>query len=95
MNLTAIGAFRSVRRLVRRGAFDCGDVLEHCSDYADDALPRRQSARFEAHLLDCPDCMEFVRSFIAMVRTLSGLPRRTPGQSLKDRVLARIAAESR
>ena len=95
MNLAAIKVLRSVRRLVRRGGFDCGDVLEHCSDYVDNLLPRRKSVRFQAHLLDCPDCTEFVRSFIATVRALSGLPRHSPGQALKDRVRARIAAESR
>ncbi len=81
-----------LRRLFGKPGFDCNDVMENCSDYADGELAPKTRAKFDAHLLDCPDCPEFVRSFLATLNALRNLPRLTPAPSLKDRIRSQIAS---
>jgi anti-sigma factor RsiW len=38
----------------------CNELVELVTDYFDGALPAAQRARFDAHLTECPDCIEYV-----------------------------------
>lgn len=46
--------------LFRRRAVVCREAVELVTDYLEDALPRRDRARFEAHLAQCPHCREYL-----------------------------------
>ena len=43
----------------------CREAVELVTDYLDGALSRRDRARFEAHLADCPACGQY----LAQIRT--------------------------
>jgi anti-sigma factor RsiW len=38
----------------------CRQAVALVTDYLDDALPRRQRRRFEAHLRNCPNCSQYL-----------------------------------
>jgi anti-sigma factor RsiW len=38
----------------------CKELVELVTDYLEDALPTDDRARFEAHLAECPWCVEYV-----------------------------------
>jgi len=44
-------------------ALDCNELVELVTAYLEDALPAGERARFEAHLTECPDCVEYVAQF--------------------------------
>ena len=46
--------------LFRRRAVVCRQAVELVTDYLEDALSRRDRARFEAHLDQCPHCREYL-----------------------------------
>ena len=46
--------------LSRRRAVVCREAVELVTDYLEDALPRRDRERFEAHLAECPHCREYL-----------------------------------
>jgi anti-sigma factor RsiW len=38
----------------------CKELVELVTHYLEDALPARDRARFDAHLAECPWCVEYV-----------------------------------
>jgi anti-sigma factor RsiW len=38
----------------------CNELVELVTAYLEGALPARERARFDAHLAECPDCVEYV-----------------------------------
>jgi anti-sigma factor RsiW len=38
----------------------CKELVELVTDYLEDALPTDDRARFDAHLAECPWCVEYV-----------------------------------
>lgn len=38
----------------------CRQAVALVTEYLDDALPRRQRRRFEAHLRKCPNCSQYL-----------------------------------
>jgi anti-sigma factor RsiW len=38
----------------------CNELVELVTDYLESALPPAERARFDAHLTECPDCVEYV-----------------------------------
>ena len=46
--------------LFRRRAVVCKQAVELVTDYLEDALSRRDRARFEAHVDQCPHCREYL-----------------------------------
>jgi anti-sigma factor RsiW len=38
----------------------CNELVELVTDYVEDALAANERARFDAHLTECPDCVEYV-----------------------------------
>jgi anti-sigma factor RsiW len=38
----------------------CNELVELVTDYFEGTLPARERDRFDAHLLECPDCVEYV-----------------------------------
>jgi anti-sigma factor RsiW len=46
----------------------CQEMVELITDYLEDALPRSQRRRFEAHLAGCEHCAEYLDQMRATVR---------------------------
>ena len=46
---------------------ECLAVFEHLSDYIDGELDARDCAHLEAHMSDCPPCIDFLRSLRASI----------------------------
>jgi len=49
-----------MRMLPVRGPLACQEMVELITDYLEDALPRAQRRRFEAHLAGCEHCSEYL-----------------------------------
>ena len=41
----------------------CNELVELVTAYVEGALPAGERARFDAHLAECPDCVEYVAQF--------------------------------
>ena len=61
--------------LRRRRAIVCKEAVALVTDYLEGALARRDRARFEAHVADCPHCAEH---FAQMRATIAVLGRVEP-----------------
>ena len=48
----------------------CRKAVDLFTDYLEDALPVRDRARFEAHLVGCPHCAEYLRQMRATIDAL-------------------------
>ncbi len=46
----------------------CRELVEFLDDYLAGDLPAGSRAAFEAHLVDCPDCVVYVRTYRDAVR---------------------------
>ena len=56
---------------------DCQELVELVTDYLEDALPAEERARFDAHLVPCDGC----RNYLEQIRTTIELTGRlTPEQ---------------
>ncbi len=38
----------------------CNELVELVTEYLEGTLPARERARFDTHLTECPDCVEYV-----------------------------------
>lgn len=50
----------------------CQQAVELVTDYLEDALPRAERRRFEAHLAGCPHCTEYLAQMRETIR-LAGI----------------------
>ena len=53
--------------MFRRRVLMCRQAVEMVTDYLEGALSRRDHARLEAHLADCPHCTEYLEQVRATV----------------------------
>lgn len=51
----------------------CREAVEIVTDYLEGRLSRRDRRRFEAHLLGCDGCEEYVRQIQATIRILGSV----------------------
>lgn len=58
------------RRLVR-----CQEFVELVTEYADNALPVETRRAFEAHLIECAGCAEYLKQMGSTVEVLGSLSR--------------------
>jgi len=58
-------------RLRPRHGLVCRQAVELVTDYLEGALSQTQRRRFEAHLIRCPDCPEYLAQMRAVI-TLAG-----------------------
>jgi anti-sigma factor RsiW len=59
----------------------CKELVELVTAYVEGALPAGERARFDAHLTECPDCVEYVAQFrrtIAAIGLAAPELERTP-----------------
>ncbi len=51
-----------------RSPLVCQEMVELITDYLEDALPRSQRRRFEAHLAGCEHCSEYLEQMRVTIR---------------------------
>jgi anti-sigma factor RsiW len=51
-----------------RDGLVCQEMVELITDYLEDALPRSQRRRFEAHIAGCEHCTEYLEQMRATIR---------------------------
>jgi len=51
-----------------RGELVCQEMVELITDYLEDALPRSQRRRFEAHIAGCEHCHEYLDQMRTTIR---------------------------
>jgi anti-sigma factor RsiW len=60
----------------------CNELVELVTDYVEGALAPNERARFDAHLTECPDCVEYVaqmhRTILAVGLASTELERTPP-----------------
>lgn len=54
----------------RSASVVCRQAVELVTDYLEGGLSRRERARFEAHLKDCPHCSAYLEQMRATIATL-------------------------
>lgn len=67
---------------LRRRSVVCRQAVELVTDYLEGALSRRDRARFEAHLAECPHC----REYLAQIRVTIAAMGRVEAESLEPEV---------
>ncbi len=53
---------------------DCNELVELVTAYLDDSLELEDRARFDAHLLECDGCENYLQQFRATVSTVGKVP---------------------
>lgn len=66
----------------------CRELVELVTDYLDDALPPAQRAAVEAHLDECPDCVEYLEQF----RTVIAATGTVAQENLPAEALGRLSS---
>ena len=53
---------------------DCNELVELVTAYLDGSLDLEDRARFDAHLLECDGCENYLQQFLATVSTVGKIP---------------------
>ena len=75
----------------------CKELVEIITDYLEGTLPERDRARFDAHILTCPPCREYVAEMNATLRLTGRLTVESISSGARDdllRALRRMEASS-
>jgi anti-sigma factor RsiW len=62
----------------------CRQAVALVTDYLDDALPRRQRRRFEAHLRGCPNCSRYLEQIRLTIDTVGHVEPERLDPEVKD-----------
>ena len=65
----------------------CQELVEVITDYLEGTLPELDRARFEAHLLSCPGCHEYLSQMRTLIRLSRGLTARSLDTATVDSLL--------
>jgi anti-sigma factor RsiW len=66
-----------LQMLLHPGAYTCRDTARLLFDFVEGELPADKTVKLEKHLRDCPECLEFVRTYRATIALTHrhGLPK--------------------
>jgi anti-sigma factor RsiW len=70
-----------------KGEMRCQELVELVTDYFEDALSRRDRARFERHIGECEYCARYLEQMRITVRTLGSLPTETIPPDAREALL--------
>ena len=77
----------------------CRDFIGFLADYLAGELPVQQQAVFEEHLVDCPDCLAYLRSYAATIKlgkaAFADLNNSVPAEVPERLVKAILATQSK
>jgi hypothetical protein len=71
----------------------CSKAKRLISDYIDNGLKRRQSARLEKHVHTCSDCRKILEDFREIAKSARGLEELTPSQQIWLKIRERLTPE--
>jgi anti-sigma factor RsiW len=66
----------------------CRELVEVVTDYVEGTLSAADRRRFEAHLRECPYCVEYVAQMRATIDALGELPADSLAPESRDALLA-------
>lgn len=72
----------------RRRSLVCRQAVELVTDYLEDALPRRERARFEAHLAGCPHCREYLDQIMVTIATMGRVEPESLEPEVRDELVS-------
>ncbi len=72
------------------GDLTCQEFVALVTDYLEDALDQQTRRRFEAHLIDCPDCPVYLRQMEAIVGAAGMLREEDLSPEMRDVLLSRF-----
>jgi anti-sigma factor RsiW len=81
--------------LRRKKGLTCQELVELVTDYLEGTLPRRDRARFEAHIAGCTNCSAYVEQFRETVRLTGTLRESDVSPEAADALLAHFASWKR
>ena len=65
----------------------CKELVEIITDYLEGTLPERDRARFDAHLMTCPPCREYVAEMHATLGLTGRLTVESISPGARDQLL--------
>ena len=65
----------------------CKELVEIITDYLEETLPERDRARFDAHLMTCPPCREYVEEMRTTLRLSGRLTVESISSGTRDELL--------
>jgi anti-sigma factor RsiW len=65
----------------------CKELVEIITDYLEGTLPGRDRSRFEAHILTCPPCREYVEEMRTTLRLAGRLTVESISPAARDELL--------
>jgi predicted anti-sigma-YlaC factor YlaD len=65
----------------------CQELVEIVTDYLENTLPDHDRARFDAHLMTCPGCREYVEQMRITLRMTGRLTVESIAPSVRDELL--------
>ncbi len=75
-------------RLLAPTPLACQELVELCTAYIEDALPRRERRRFEAHIAACPHCTAYLDQFRATIAATGSLTEEQIDPAAREEMLA-------
>jgi len=65
----------------------CNELVEIITDYLEGTLPERDRTRFDAHLMTCPGCREYVEEMRTTLRLTGRLTVASISSGARDELL--------
>jgi len=65
----------------------CRELVEVITDYLEGTLPADDRARFEAHLEECPYCVNYLEQMREMIDTLGELSEESLSPRAREQLL--------
>jgi anti-sigma factor RsiW len=65
----------------------CKELVEAVTDYLDDGMAPEERERFEAHLAECPFCVEYVEQMREIGGAMRGLAQETISREAREALL--------
>jgi anti-sigma factor RsiW len=67
---------------------DCNELVELVTAYLDGSLDLEDRARFDAHLLECDGCENYLQQFRSTIATIGKVPLDELDPIFRDRLLS-------
>ena len=65
----------------------CQELVEIVTDYLEGTLPERDRARFDAHIMTCPGCREYVEQMRITIRATGRVTVESISSGARDELL--------
>jgi anti-sigma factor RsiW len=71
-----------------RQMMSCRELVELVTDYIEGRLDGEQLDRFEAHLTECPSCVDYIEQFRQTIDALGHIPPESLSPEVEEELLA-------